>query len=232
MIERHKILGLIPARGGSKGIPRKNIRPLGGKPLIAWTTEEAKKSKYIDRLVVSTDDHEIADTARRWGADVPFIRPAELASDTARGIDVVLHALRELPDFDAVVLLQPTSPFRSVEDIDYGLEIWASTRGPVVGLTAASKSPYWMYQLSDDGRLTELLHKPERASNRQSLPQVYVINGAVYVGSCASLSEIRSFVTSETRGLQMPRHRSIDLDTEVDWDYAEWILTRKLPPEE
>lgn len=224
MIEGHKILGLIPARGGSKGIPRKNIRPLGGKPLIAWTIEEAQKSQYIDRLVVSTDDHEIADTARRWGADVPFMRPAELASDTARGIDVVLHALLKLPDFDAVVLLQPTSPFRIVEDIDGAIELWTQTGDSVVGVTEVSKSPYWMYCLREDGRLQQLLPDRPSVATRQQLPKAYTLNGAVYVSSLTMLRGRGSFVHSDTAGYLMPVMRSIDLDSEFDWKFVEFLL--------
>ena len=113
-----KVLGLIPARGKSKGIPRKNIKNLCGKPLIAWTIEESLKSKKLDNVVVSTDDEEIADIAQKYGADVPFMRPAELAGDSTSGIDTVLHAIDELPDFDSVLLLQPTSPLRTSTDID------------------------------------------------------------------------------------------------------------------
>lgn len=226
MIDGHKVLGLIPARGGSKGIPRKNIRPLGGKPLIAWTIEVARNSQYIDRLVVSTDDQEIADTVRKWGADVPFMRPAELASDTARGIDVVLHALRELPEYDVVVLLQPTSPFRTVTDVDGAVSLWKKCGETVVGVTEARKSPYWMYLLDEEGRLQSLLTKAGETTNRRELPPAYALNGAVYVAGHQELQEQQTFLTPMSRGYEMPRERSIDLDSEEDWEYAEWMIER------
>ena len=118
MIEGKKVLAVIPARGGSNGVPRKNIIDVGGKPLIAWTIEEARKSKYIDRLILSSDDREIIEIAKRWGCEVPFEQPAEMARDGTPGIAPVLHAIEMLPDYDYVVLLQPTSPLRQVEDVD------------------------------------------------------------------------------------------------------------------
>jgi len=226
MIGNKRILGLIPARGGSKGIPRKNVRLLGGKPLIAWTIDEAKKSKYIDRLVVSTDDHEIAEIARKYGADVPFMRPAELATDTARGVDVVLHALHKLPEYDAVILLQPTSPFRTTADIDGAIEHWAAFGRSVVGITEAPKSPYWMYQLRGDGSLKELLQQPPNAANRQELPRAYVLNGAIYVGGREELMRNGGFLTSVSQGFLMANEHSIDVDTEIDWDLIALIASR------
>lgn len=125
MIDGKTVLAIIPARGGSKGVPRKNIRDVAGKPLIAWTIEAANQSLLVDRVVVSTDDQEIADTAVRWGAEVPFLRPIELAQDSTPGILPVIHMLTEiLPHYDLVVLLQPTSPLRSVEDIDGAIASW------------------------------------------------------------------------------------------------------------
>lgn len=122
MINNKKILAIIPARGGSKGLPRKNIRELAGKPLIAWTIEAGRKSKYIDRLIVSSEDFEIIEVAKKYGAEIPFVRPKHLAEDESLGLDPVFHALRELPGYDIVVLLQPTSPLRLTEDIDACIE--------------------------------------------------------------------------------------------------------------
>ncbi|MEH2097772.1 acylneuraminate cytidylyltransferase family protein, partial [Nostoc sp.] len=118
MIHGKKVLAIIPARGGSKAVPRKNIREIGGKPLIAWTIEEAKKSQYIDRLILSSEDDEIISIAQKWGCEIAFKRPVELAQDDTPGIAPVLHALNQLPIYDYVVLLQPTSPLRQVIDID------------------------------------------------------------------------------------------------------------------
>ena len=122
MYEGKKFLAVIPARGGSKGVPRKNIKMLAGKPLIAWTIDEAKKSKFIDTCIVSTEDEEIKKVAENCGGCVPFLRPAELAQDSTPGIEVILHAMEKFPDYDYIVLLQPTSPLRLVEDIDGAIE--------------------------------------------------------------------------------------------------------------
>jgi CMP-N,N'-diacetyllegionaminic acid synthase len=227
MVEDKRILGLIPARGGSKGIPRKNIRPLLGKPLLAWTIEEALKSEYLDSVIVSTDDDEIAATALEWGAMIPFIRPAFLASDTARGIDVVIHVLEELPENDVVVLLQPTSPFRSVLDIDQAIELWSEKRRPVVGVSETSKSPFWMYSINESGMLVPLLKPPANAANRQQLPKAFALNGAVYVSDRESIVRHKSFLLEDTVPYIMPAERSVDLDSEADWNYAEYLLRNR-----
>ena len=131
MINEKTVLAIITARGGSKRVSRKNIRDLAGKPLFAWTVEEAKKSKYIDRLVLSSDDAETIELARQWGCDVPFVRPAEFSMDDTPGIEPILHALEALPEcYDFVVLLQPTSPLRGVDDVDRCLEICIESNSP------------------------------------------------------------------------------------------------------
>ena len=149
-----KTLGLITARGGSKGIPRKNVRMLAGKPLIAWTIEAALHAGVLDAVVVSTDDEEIAAVAREAGAEVPFIRPPELAKDSTPGLDPVLHALDALPSYDAVLLLQPTSPLRSPDDIRACLRLAAeSVAASVVSVCEPQAHPFWTYRLLEDGRL-------------------------------------------------------------------------------
>jgi CMP-N-acetylneuraminic acid synthetase len=223
MISGKRLLGLIPARGGSVGIPRKNIRLLGGKPLVAWSIEAARLTRYLDRVVVSTDDPEIAACARQYGAETPFARPAELATNTAQGVDVVLHALDEIPDADAVVLLQPTSPFRSVDDIDRAIELWDAGGATVVAVTEAAQSPYLMYRLAE-GVLVPILKERSDDTNRQRLPTTYVLNGAVYVADRAALLADRAFMTPATRPYVMPAERSVDLDDEADWKYAEFLL--------
>ena len=157
--KKMKVLGIIPARGGSKGMPKKNIRPLLNKPLIAWTIEQALKSKYIDRVVVSTDDPAIARLAKKHGADVPFMRPDKLATDKAKSIDVVSHALLSLPEkYDYVVLLQPTSPLRTADDIDACVKLCMSKGGnSCVSVTESEKNPHWMYSLDRNGRMHRLI---------------------------------------------------------------------------
>lgn len=228
MIAGKKVLAIVPARGGSKGVPRKNIRDLAGKPLIAWSILAGRGSKYVDRLIVSTEDEEIAEVARRCGAEVPFLRPAHLAKDDTPGIDPVLHALEELPGYDYVVLLQPTSPLRDSGDIDGCLELCLSTGASgCVSVTEPDKSPYWMYTVAGDGTMRPLLEL-ERATRRQDLPKVWALNGAVYVARVEGLCAERSFLTADTRAYLMPKERSADIDTEIDLAVAALLLQQKL----
>ena len=224
MIEGKRVLAVIPARGGSKGVPRKNIRVVVGKPLIAWTIEAAKKSKYIDRLILSSEDQEIIEIAKNWGCDVPFVRPLEIAQDNTPGIDPILHAIKEVPGFDYVMLLQPTSPLRSTKDIDLSLEKCLYEDAPsCVSVTIPDKSPYWMYTLNDDHQLIPLL-SAENYSTRQSLPMAYALNGAVYVAKVSFIVKGRSFVGQGTTAYIMPKERSIDIDDEIDFKMFEVLI--------
>jgi N-acylneuraminate cytidylyltransferase len=217
MIDGKTVLAIIPARGGSKGVPRKNIREVAGKPLIAWTIEEAKKSKYIDRLILSSDDAEIIEVAKAWGCEAPFVRPAGLAQDETPGIDPVLHALDMLPGYEVVVLLQTTSPLRCAADIDGCIEqCIASKANACVTVTQAEQSPYWMYMLGNDGAMQPLIKTDESYARRQDLPKAYILNGAVYVAKSEWLRRHKTFVSDETRGFVMPQERSLDIDTELD----------------
>ncbi|HJF34255.1 MAG TPA: acylneuraminate cytidylyltransferase family protein [Sporosarcina psychrophila] len=227
MINGKKVLAIIPARGGSKGIVRKNVRQLAGKPLIAWTIEEAKKSKYIDRLIVSSEDEEIIGTAIACGCDVPFVRPDELALDSTPGIDPVLHALEEIQGYDYVVLLQPTSPLRLVEDIEGCIENLMETGSPAcVSVTEPDSSPYWMYTVNAKGTMQPLIKQDELVTRRQDLPIVYGLNGAVYVAQTEWLQKSQSFLTKETTVFVMPKSRSYDIDTEEDFLWCEWMLRK------
>ena len=219
-----KTLALIPARGGSKGIPRKNIKPIAGKPLIAWAIEAAFRSQLLQAVVVSTEDERIAEVARQWGAQVPFLRPPDLAQDDTPGIDPVLHALEQLPEFDAVLLLQPTSPLRTTEDIDTCIRLAQHTQASsVVSVSEPETHPYWTYRLGTDQRLQTLIDVPP-ISRRQELPPVYAMNGALYYARVDWLRRHRTFVTSETVAYVMPPERSVDVDTLLDWKLAELLL--------
>jgi CMP-N,N'-diacetyllegionaminic acid synthase len=225
VIEDKKVLAIIPARGGSKGVPRKNIREVAGKPLIAWTIEEAKKSKYIDRLVLSSEDAEIIKVAKEWACDVPFVRPAELSQDETPGIEPVLHAIQSLPGYDYVVLLQPTSPLRKVEDIDGCIEtIVAKKAKCCVTVTEPEKSPYWMHVINPEGKLSPLITWDCSIHNRQSLPKVFSLNGAVYVANVQWLAETKSFLSRDTVPYEMPRDRSLDIDTYMDLDFMIYLI--------
>ncbi|QWG17059.1 acylneuraminate cytidylyltransferase family protein [Bradyrhizobium sediminis] len=222
-----KVLGLIPARGGSKGIPRKNIKVIAGKPLIAWTIETALKSTLLAAVVVSTDDQEIGEAARRYGAKIPFVRPAELAQDDTPGVAPVLHALDALPEFDAVLLMQPTSPLRTTEDIDECIRFAEATdAGCVVSVTESGQHPQWMYRLDAEQRLQPLI-AAKHVTRRQDLPPVYAANGALYFARREWLQRQRTFITTETLGYVMPIERSVDLDSALDWKLAELLLKER-----
>lgn len=226
MYKEKKILAIIPARGGSKGVPRKNIKMLAGKPLIAWTIEEAKKSKFIDMCIVSTEDEEIKSVAEEWGGNVPFMRPVELAQDDTPGIEPVLHAIKMLPGYDFAVLLQATSPLRTVEDIDGAIAYCLDQDcESCVSVTEAEHSPYWMYRLDEQSCLRPILRIEKAESfQRQKLPKVFQLNGAVYVSSVAFLQREREFIGEETLGYVMPQERSYDIDTTVDFQVAEILM--------
>ena len=219
------LLALIPARGGSQGIPRKNIRPFCGKPLLQWSIDVALSASSVDRVVVSTDDPEIAEVALVSGAEVPFLRPPEFATDAASGIAPVLHALHQLPEVSSVLLLQPTSPLRSVEDVESIVALHHQVGyGPVVSVTSSSKHPAWMFALSSQQVLEPLLESPD-VTCRQKLPPAYVLNGALYMASRTLLEQDKSFLTSNTVGYVMPPERSVDIDTLMDWHWAEFLFS-------
>jgi CMP-N,N'-diacetyllegionaminic acid synthase len=219
MISQKTVLAIIPARGGSKRVTKKNIRPVGGKPLIAWTILEAKKSRYIDRLILSSEDPEIISVARQWECEVPFVRPKELALDDTPGIEPVLHALNSLPGrYDYVVLLQPTSPLRLVKDIDACLETCIRMNAPsCVAVTELEKSPYWMFTINASGRMKPLLNPDMENLCGQNIQRVYVLNGAIYVAQSEWLISKKSFLSKDTVAYTMPKERSIDIDTEMDF---------------
>ncbi|MBK8892445.1 MAG: acylneuraminate cytidylyltransferase family protein [Dechloromonas sp.] len=226
MPEKLKILALIPARGGSKGLPRKNILPAGGRPLIAWTIEAARQASCISRVVLSSDDDEIIAEALNHGCEVRFKRPAELASDTASSMDVVLHALNQMPGYDYMVLLQPTSPLRTAGDIDAAFTLMLEKQAPAcVSVCPVEESPYWMYRLEGQSHLRSVLEVPQGGvTRRQDLPDVYSLNGAIYIARVDWLQRQRSFVSADTVGYVMPKERSMDIDTPDDYQKLNEIM--------
>lgn len=212
------MLALITARGGSKGLYRKNVLHAGGKPLVAWTVHAALGAKSVSRVVLSSDDDEIMAAASVAGCDVPFRRPAELAGDLSSSMDVVLHALNELPGYEYVALLQPTSPLRTSADIDAAFETMRVNHAPAcVSVVEVDLSPYWMYKVSDDGRMQSILETPTKVNRRQDLETVYALNGAIYIAKVDWLQQTRSFLGSETIAYKMPKERSLDIDDEIDF---------------
>lgn len=223
-----KILAVIPARGGSKGVPRKNLRDLGGKPLLAWSIEAARACPELQRVILSSDDAEIMALGQKLGCDVPFQRPAHLAGDTVSATEVALHALATVPEhYDWVVLLQPTSPLRSAADIRACIQLCSPLQVPsVVSVTQAEKSPWWMYTLDSQGVLHPLLGEDRSEAQRQQLPAVYHPNGAVYVARVPWLQRSRKFLAPGTKAYIMPPYRSIDIDKEEDLYLAHLLLQR------
>jgi CMP-N,N'-diacetyllegionaminic acid synthase len=204
---------------------------LGGKPLIAWTIEEAKKSKYIDRLILSSEDAEIIRIAKEWNCEVPFIRPLALAKDRTPGIAPVLHALKTLPEsYDYVTLLQPTSPLRRVDDIDGCIEQCLKLKGnSMISVTEPYKGLDYIYLLNSRHRLRPFLRAKKTSSRRQDFPKTFIVNGAVYFAKKDFILKNKTFYKNETLGYIMPVERSVDIDNEFDFRFAEFLLKRKTP---
>ena len=223
------VVALIPARIGSKRIPKKNIKILSDKPLIAWTIEAAKKSKYIDKIVVSTDDAEIAKISKKYGAEIPFIRPSEISGDDTQSIDVVIHALSNLPKFNWLMFLQPTSPLRLANDIDNIFEFCKNYK-------AASVASVYKLDIQDSAEIynSNLLYRIDKdlklncvskfffdRNSKEDLSNLYSLNGAIFLAKTDWLIKHRTFIDRETIGFIMPKVRSLDIDTIEDWNFAE-----------
>lgn len=209
-----QVVAIIPARGGSKGIPRKNLVDIGGLPMIAWTIRAAIGSGVIDRTILSTDDPEIAETAQRFGAEIPGLRPPELATDSSPTLSVVRHALAEYArDADTVVLLQPTSPLRVADDIANAMQLYRQTGRSVVGVTKA-KPPSWLFRRDADGTLARAIPDLDVDPLRQ-MQDVVIPNGAIYIGRTSLLLNGGSFY-DDAVGYMMPPERSVDVDDLFD----------------
>ncbi|MEQ8356262.1 MAG: acylneuraminate cytidylyltransferase family protein [Kiloniellaceae bacterium] len=222
-------LAVIPARGGSKAIPRKNIRPLGGKPLIAWSIAAALAARLVDRVLVSTDDEEIANASRAAGAEVPFLRPAELAGDEVHSVYSVLHALDWLEEHEGtppgvVTMLLPTSPLRAARDVDQAVEMLANSGAASVISVCAAGSPLGSLRWMRKGRLKPLTEDSNRNFQRQDVEQLYAVNGSIYVAASSVLREHRSFHISGAAGSVMSKLRSIDINTLDDFAMAEALV--------
>jgi CMP-N,N'-diacetyllegionaminic acid synthase len=226
MIGARTVLALVPARGGSKGVPRKNIRIIGGKPMLAWTIEAARASRYIDRLILSSDDEAIIDVAVQCGCEVPFLRPAELASDQADSMAVVRHAIDALPEqFEYLVLLQPTSPMRQTQDIDGAIERCVQRSAPAcVSICETDKSPFWMLRMDEQGIVHPLFPAHQIPHRRQDAPAVFALNGAVYVARTDHLKLGGTFLAPGAVGYPMPKERSLDIDSELDLAIGDFLL--------
>ncbi|MBP3535679.1 MAG: acylneuraminate cytidylyltransferase family protein [Muribaculaceae bacterium] len=223
-----KPLYIIPARGGSKSIPGKNIKPLAGKPLIGYSIETALALATPDRVIVTTDSERIADVAREFGIARPHMRPAELATDTAGSREVMLDAMAEARrrgvDFDVVVLLQPTSPLRTADDVSRTLEAWRSDIDMAVTVCAAPCNPYYdCFETDADGFL-HVSKGDGLLTRRQMAPPAWQFNGAVYAITPQSLAEKPLGAMTRRVPVEMSRERSVDLDTPFDWALCEMIM--------
>jgi CMP-N-acetylneuraminic acid synthetase len=232
-----KILGVIPARGGSKAIPKKNIKKMGGAPLLEYIVRTAEKSKYIDRLILSTEDDEIAKVGEEIGIEVPFKRPMQLATDNATGISVIKHALTHLDKMDywadAVISLQATNPLTKTETIDRGIELWLATGCDSVTTVAevTKGHPYITKRLKANGRIENFCEIPANAKmhRRQAREKVYYLTGAFYLRS-RELIEAEGmdshYLGPDSRAIIVDELESIDIDTPFDFEMAEMLINR------
>jgi N-acylneuraminate cytidylyltransferase/CMP-N,N'-diacetyllegionaminic acid synthase len=227
------MLAIIPARGGSKGLPGKNIRKLCGRPLIEYTIDAALRSKFVSRVVVSTESASIAEVAVAAGAEVPFLRPEHLATDSALAIDVYLYTCDRLMSLGAgpisdFVTLQPTSPLRLAEDVDAAISLFREKNADsVISVTESARPFEWLRSIGSDGVLRKL-EPPESGvlRNRQECEKTYMVNGAIYVFKCELLKESRDYYSEMTFPYVVPPERSVDIDTILDFEIAEYLMGR------
>lgn len=219
MIAGQKVLAIIPARGGSKGLPGKNIRAMCGQPLIAWSIEKARKSRYLDTILVSTDSDEIAEVAQHFGAHVPFIRPAEYATDQASTYDVIRHALDYLrrdegKEFDLIVLLEPTSPLREDDDIDLMLELLAARMADfdsIISIGEVTEHPSIMKRVDGDG-IAPFCTELAQTTRRQDNAPAYFPFGVAYIAKVSALLEQNTFYTRRCTYFPIKRYQNYEID--------------------
>jgi len=231
------VVGAIFARGGSKGVPRKNVRLLAGKPLIAYAIETAQASPLIDRVIVSTEDHEIAAIARQYGAEVPFMRPLELASDDAPEWHAWQHAIRMLEDprgerkIDVFACIPPTAPLRSVRDVDVCIEtLLESGADLVITVKPAQRSPYYNMVVLDEAGYARVVMPSDRSiQHRQDAPPVFDMTTVAYAARPDFVLSANSMHDGKVKAIVVPPERALDIDTELDLTFAEFLLSHRSP---
>ena len=225
MYKDKTFLAIIPARGGSKRLPRKNVLELAGKPLIAWSIETGLRSKYIDKVLVTSDDEEILNISKQYGAEI-IKRPDELASDTATTFDAIKHAIDNAEAYDYIVLLQPTSPLRNADHIDEAIELlMAKQADAVVSVCEMDHSPLWSNTLPADGNMCGFIKDEIKNKRSQDLEKYYRLNGAIYICKTDKLLEEKSFILKENIfAYAMDRKNSVDIDEEIDFEIARNII--------
>lgn len=226
-----KNIAIIPARSGSKGLKDKNIKPINGKPLIAYSIEAALKSGCFDTVMVSTDSEEYADIAKKYGAEVPFFRSAEMSNDTAGSFDVVREVLRKYAEtgekFDSVCLLQPTSPLRASEDISNAYnELYTKNIDAVTSVCEVDHSPLWTMTLDESRSLNEFRKGIASSTPRQKLAKYYRLNGAIYIRRINYVGNTVSLLDQSEAAYIMDRRKSVDIDTVEDFEYAEFLIKK------
>lgn len=231
-VNKRPVIGLIPARGGSKGVVRKNLRMIAGKPLIAFTIEAALKSRYIDYVYLSSDDDEILLSGKAMGVNL-ILRPVEFASDTATANEVVIHFFKEIPEKlieqdPYIVYMQPTSPLRSAQHIDLALEQMEEQHAhTLVSVVEMAKSPFKSFSLDAKGRLQSIFDEKMSNARRQDLPKTYMPNGAIYIFRMSDFLDRAGFPSNGSVPFVMSEEDSIDIDTEEDIRYLEYVLRDK-----
>lgn len=234
MYKNRKIIAIIPARGGSKRLPGKNIKDFLGKPLIAWTIEEARNSKYIDRIIVSTDNKNIAKISLRFGADVPFMRPKSLASDTASSERVIMHALdwlkrNEKAEYDYFVLLQPTSPLRTVYHIDKSIEKLVDNpkAGALVSVSELKQCYDSFKRIEESGYLEKTAKITRRHKKNKRDNKLCAINGVIYMADCGLFKKYGNFYNLDCLAFAMDKKDSVDIDDADDWECAQFLFRKQ-----
>lgn len=224
-----EILYIIPARGGSKGLPGKNIKLLAGKPMIAYSILAALNCKHKGIVLVSTDDDAIAAVSKSLGAEVPFLRPKELSDDTASTTDVIVHAIDYYKSknvyFDLIVVLQPTSPLRISDDIDAAIALLKEKNASaIVSVCENEHHGLWSNSLPENGSMKDFIREEIKGKNRQQLPKNYRLNGAIYVSKMDEFAKYKGFIHEGTFAYIMPSNRSVDIDNEIDFKLAEILI--------
>ena len=232
MLDKFHVTALIPARGGSKRLPRKNVKLLHGKPLIAWSIEVAKASKYIDRVIVSTDDEEIKKISEQYEAEVPFLRPEHLSNDHASSFDVIKHTIDSLQldrSNELIVLLQPTSPLRLVSEIDTALEFFVQKNAKgVVSISETEYSPMWSNTLPENGCMADFIRPEVQGKRSQDLPTFFRLNGSIYIyETLALVKQNKLFYDENVYGFQTSLETAVDIDTGLDFLIADTIMNNR-----
>ena len=227
MYNNKKFLAIIPARGGSKRLPRKNVLELNGKPLISWSIEAGLKSKYIDKIVVTSEDKEILDISEKYGAET-IIRPKELASDTATTFDTVVHTIKNNEKYDYIVLLQPTSPLRNRNHINEAIELLEKKKADaIISVSEMEHNPLWSNTLPNDEAMNNFLRNEVLNKRSQDLEKYYRLNGAIYICKIEKLLEEKSFFLKDNIfAYKMDRKSSIDIDEEIDFKIAKVLMDK------